>query len=239
MAGRITDSPGIFMNDTTCSPFPGKHIPREVLCAQDYEVLARHFMPVPTYAYIAGGSARDLTLAANRKALDDLAILPRLLRNVSQGHTRLQLLDRDFRHPLLLAPLAFQGLVHPQAELETARAAEASDSCLVVSTLASQPLEKLAPAAGSERWFQLYFQSRRALTLDLLQRAEAAGYTALVVPRRGDQDPQPGRPARRLRHAAGNRCSQPGELSGTAASRARTRAKHRFPGRHGRGADLG
>jgi 4-hydroxymandelate oxidase len=181
MAGRITDSPGIFMNDTTCSPFPGKHIPREVLCAQDYEVLARHFMPVPTYAYIAGGSARDLTLAANRKALDDLAILPRLLRNVSQGHTRLQLLDRDFRHPLLLAPLAFQGLVHPQAELETARAAEASDSCLVVSTLASQPLEKLAPAAGSERWFQLYFQSSSAFTLDLLHRAEAAGYTALVV----------------------------------------------------------
>lgn len=87
----------------------------------------------------------------------------------------------DFPHPLLLAPVALQKLVHPQGELETARAAEAVGSCMISSTLSSFSLEELAQAAGPGKWFQLYFQSRREVTLDLVRRAEAAGYGAIVL----------------------------------------------------------
>ena len=169
------------MNQPITPLQPLRQIPGNVLCALDYEILARRFIAPPDYAYIAGGCVHDLTLAANRAALAEVMLVPRLLRDVSRGHTRFKLLGREFHHPVMLAPVAFQALVHPAAELETARAAEATDTCLVVSTLSSQPLEKLAPPAGSERWFQLYFQSDKKLTVDLVKRAEMAGYTALVV----------------------------------------------------------
>ncbi|MCB1961098.1 MAG: alpha-hydroxy-acid oxidizing protein, partial [Rhodocyclaceae bacterium] len=81
----------------------------------------------------------------------------------------------------LLAPVAYQALAHPGGERESARGAAAADACLVSSTLASTPLEEIARASEGDKWFQLYFQPQRATTLDLVRRAEAAGYRALVV----------------------------------------------------------
>lgn len=169
------------MSDTSTPLQALRQIPAGVLCAQDYEILAQRFIASPDYAYIAGGCAHELTLAANRTAFTDISILPRMLRDVRHGHTRLTLLDRSLPHPVMLAPVAFQALVHPAAEIDTARAAEATDTCFVASTLSSRPLEQIAQASRGERWFQLYFQPARESTLDLLRRAEAAGYTAIVV----------------------------------------------------------
>ena len=139
---------------------PLQQIPRDILCAADYERLAPHFIATPNLAYIAGGCGDELTLAANRKAFARTQILPRLLCDVRAGHTRHELFGRSWAHPILLAPVAYQRLVHPLGELETARAAAATDTCLVSSTLASQKLEDVAPMAGAERWFQLYCQHR-------------------------------------------------------------------------------
>lgn len=158
-----------------------RHIPPEVQCAQDYETLADRFIPAPAHAYIAGGSGQEVTLRANRAAFDGVGISPRLLRDVTAGHTRLKLLGRELRHPVLLAPVAFQTLAHPGGEIETARAAEATDACLVASTLSSVPLEDIARATRADKWFQLYFQPHRESTLDLVRRAEAAGFGALVI----------------------------------------------------------
>lgn len=169
------------MTEAKPASSPLNHIPGDVFCAQDYEFLARQFIAGPTYAYIAGGSAQDVTLAANRAAFDNSFIVPRLLRDLRGGHTRCQLLGETWRHPLLLAPVAYQTLVHPQGELASAQAAAATDSCLVASTLSSVTLEEIAARAGPARWFQLYFQPQRAATLDLVRRAEAAGYRALIV----------------------------------------------------------
>lgn len=169
------------MNEPKTPLSPLSHIPSNVFCAQDYEFLAQHFIAAPSYAYIAGGSAHDVTLAANREAFDTLSIVPRLLRDITHGHTRLQLLGQGMPHPILLAPVAFQTLAHPKGELDTARGAAAMDTCLVASTLSSHGLEYIARAAGSARWFQLYFQPRRESTLDLVRRAEAVGYRAIVV----------------------------------------------------------
>ncbi|WP_303784725.1 alpha-hydroxy acid oxidase [Azovibrio restrictus] len=161
------------------SPLP--HIPAEVRCAQDYEDLARHFIAAPSLAYIAGGCGRDSSVLANRMALEELAIVPRLLRDLKAGHTRLDLLGRSLSHPLLLAPVAYQTLVHPRGELETARGAAAMEAALIVSTLASHTLEAIAAQGPGERWFQLYFQPDRGVTEDLVRRAEASGYQVLVV----------------------------------------------------------
>lgn len=160
---------------------PLGQIPPEIRCAQDYEVTARRFMAAPTYEYVAGGSGRDATVAANLAAFARWSVYPRLLRDVTAGHTRLVLGGSELAHPVLLAPVAFQALAHAGGELESARAAHATDSCLVASTLSSCLLEDIARAAGPQRWFQLYFQPRRDDTCALLARAEAAGYGAIVV----------------------------------------------------------
>lgn len=156
-------------------------LPTGIHCAQDYETLAQQAIPTPVHAYIAGGSGRDQTLAANRAAFDRIDLLPRLLRDVTAGHSQLTLLGETLDDPILLAPLAFQTLVHPDGEIATARGAAATGNPIVCSTLSSYRLEDIAANAGPRRWFQLYFQPRREATLDLVERAEAAGYTALVV----------------------------------------------------------
>jgi isopentenyl diphosphate isomerase/L-lactate dehydrogenase-like FMN-dependent dehydrogenase len=156
-------------------------IPPAIRCAQDYEDLALRFMAAPTYEYVAGGSGRDQTVAANLTAFAQWSVCPRLLRDVTAGHTRVTLGADSFAHPILLAPVAFHKLAHPAGELDTARAAQAMDACMVSSTLSSCTLEDIARFAGPSRWFQLYFQPGREATRELVERARAAGYTAIVV----------------------------------------------------------
>lgn len=173
----------VMSESLSSSPQPAlSRIPEDVFCAQDYELAARRFIAAPSLAYIAGGSGQDVTVAANRSAFSDWAVCPRVLGDVTAGHTRLTLLPgHDLAHPMLLAPLAFQTLAHPLGEVETARAAEATDTCLVASTLSSRSLEDIAAHAGPQRWFQLYLQPTQADTLALIRRAEAAGYGAIVL----------------------------------------------------------
>ncbi|MES3022808.1 MAG: alpha-hydroxy acid oxidase [Pseudomonadota bacterium] len=156
-------------------------IPPEILCARDYEQLARQFMPPATYAYVAGGCGEDVTAVANLDAFSRWSVYPRLLRALGAGHTRVAIAGEQFLHPLFLAPVAFHNLAHPGAELESARGAHATDTCMVASTLSSHSLEEVARVAGPQRWFQLYFQPCRDNTLDLLKRAAGAGYRAIVV----------------------------------------------------------
>lgn len=159
---------------------PLSQIPSHVVASADYEREARAHLDDNAWEYLQGGGADELTLAANRAAFDRLALWPRPLARVAGGHTRLRLLGQDFAHPLLLAPLAWQRLFHAQGELATVMAAAVTDTGMVVSTLASTPLEDIAAAARAPLWFQLYWQGGREATLALLRRAEAAGYQALV-----------------------------------------------------------
>ena len=151
-----------------------------MLCAADYEHAAAQVLDAGVMHYIAGGAGEERSLSANRQAFARRAILPRLLREVAGGHTGLSLLGRTRPHPLLLAPVAFQRLAHDLGEPETARGAEATDTVMTVSTLSSLSLETVAACAGP-RWFQLYFQPSREVTADLLRRAVASGYEAILL----------------------------------------------------------
>ncbi|MCP5160905.1 MAG: alpha-hydroxy-acid oxidizing protein [Hahellaceae bacterium] len=158
-----------------------QHIPADLVCVADYERYARQHLPHPVFEYICGGGADEISLRRNRATFDQISIVPRVLRDCTQGGTQTHLLGEAFRHPILLAPVAFQKLAHPQGELASARAASLLEAGMVVSTLASETLENIAAATQAPRWFQLYFQENRDFTVSLVRRAEAAGYTRLVV----------------------------------------------------------
>lgn len=158
-----------------------QQIPADLVSASDYAERARQHLPADVYEYIVGGGADEISLRRNRAALDRLMILPRVLRDLSSGGTQCQLLGQRLRHPILLAPVAFQQLAHPEAEIATARAAAALETPLVVSTLATRTLETIAAAGDGQQWFQLYFQHDREFNLQLVRRAEAAGYQAIML----------------------------------------------------------
>ncbi|MCC7009779.1 MAG: alpha-hydroxy-acid oxidizing protein [Acidobacteria bacterium] len=169
------------MTDSLTAEASGPSIPPDIKCAQDYERLAPRFLRTPFFEYIAGGSAEGVTTAANRRELGAWTVCPRVLAEVAHGHTRLMLGGDEHLHPILLAPVAHQKLAHPQGELESARAAAATRTCMVVSTLSNYTLEDIAGAGGTGHWFQLYAQPDRAATADLIRRAQAAGYRAIVL----------------------------------------------------------
>tara|TARA_R110000764_G_scaffold8152_6_gene27851 strand:+ start:5697 stop:6809 length:1113 start_codon:yes stop_codon:yes gene_type:complete len=160
---------------------PLNSIPADLVSVADYARYAPDFIPHAIMEYIAGGGADEISLKRNRTALDELHILPRALVNCTAGSTHTQVLGEPLRHPLLLAPVAFQTLVHPEGELGTAEAASVLETGMIASTLASYSLEEIAARCSSPKWFQLYMQQSRDFTLSLVRRAEAAGYTQLIV----------------------------------------------------------
>lgn len=161
-------------------------IPDQVVSLADHEKHARTRLDEQAWAYFSGGAADELTLHANRRAWEQLQLLPRVLQPLAGGHTRVQLLGRTLAHPILLAPVAYQTLAHPDGELASAHAAAALGAGLVLSTQAGVALETVARAVLTDAgrgplWFQLYLQHDRGFTRTLVQRAEAAGYEALVL----------------------------------------------------------
>ena len=152
-----------------------------VTCLSDFEALARDALPPATYAHIAGGSAAGQTVDANIAALKKFRIVSRVLVDCREGSTRVSLMGEAFAHPVLLAPVSYQRLVHPDGEIATAQAADALDTGMIVSTLASYPLEAVAEVLPRNKWFQLYLQARWDDTITLVRRTESAGYKALIV----------------------------------------------------------
>lgn len=166
---------------------PGVHpLPAGVVTLADHEAHARTVLDDNAWAYFSGAAADGLTLRANRSAWDALTLLPRVLQPLAGGHTRVQLLGRTLAHPLLVAPVAYQRLAHPDGELATALAAAAQGAGMILSTQSSTRLEHVAKAVRDDAqrgplWFQLYLQADPGVTRELVQRAERAGYEALVV----------------------------------------------------------
>jgi len=148
----------------------------------DLEAAAAAKLPEDVWAYVQGGAGEETTLRANRDAFHRLTLRARLLTGVETLDLNTRFLGRPVRAPFFLAPTAYQRLVHPEAEAATARAAAAAGVLAVHSTLSSCSLEAIAEAAPSGlRWFQLYLQPEFDVTQRLLERAERAGFRALVL----------------------------------------------------------
>jgi len=145
------------------------------------EALARERLPEKSYHYYAGGAGDEATLEWNRRAFQRIGLLPRVLVDVSELDTSVELLGYRSPSPVLLAPTAFQKLSDPEGELATARAAGARGCPFVVSSLSSYTVEEVAEVATAPLWLQLYVFRDRTITEGLIRRAEAAGYTAICL----------------------------------------------------------
>jgi lactate 2-monooxygenase len=132
--------------------------------------------------YVAAGAGSEETIRANREAFRRRTIVPRMLRDVSARDLSTTVLGTSMPAPLLLAPIGVQQGVHPDGELATARAAAAVGVPMIASTASHFPLEEIAAAGGeAPRWFQLYWPNDPELARSFVERAERAGYEAIVL----------------------------------------------------------
>ena len=148
----------------------------------DFEPLARAVMEPSAFDYVAGGSWDEISLHENIAAWRRRRFRPRVLVDVSGVDTASTFLGQPSALPVAIAPMAFQSLAHPDGEIEAARGAAIAGIPYTLSTTSSQSIEAVAARAqGGTLWFQLYTQADPAVTRSLVERAEAAGYRAIIL----------------------------------------------------------
>ncbi len=148
----------------------------------EYESLAPESLSKMALDYYSSGALDEVTLRDNRAAFDRVKLRPRMLADVSQRDLSTKILGELVEMPILIAPMAFQCLAHPEGELATAKAAQELGAGMVLSTLSTKSLEAVANIRkNAPQWFQLYVHRDRALTCALVERAEAAGFAALCL----------------------------------------------------------
>jgi lactate 2-monooxygenase len=156
--------------------------PELPVSAAELQERAREAMTPEAYGYVAGGAGAEQTMRANLAAFERRRIVPRMLRDVSVRDLSTTVLGTTMPAPLLLAPVGVQSIVHPEAELAAARAAAGRGVPFILSTAASHSIEQVAEAMGeASRWYQLYWPRERALAASFVERAERAGYGAIVL----------------------------------------------------------
>jgi lactate 2-monooxygenase len=159
---------------------PSVPVPLDLLEAKAKEILAPR-----AYDYVAGGAGGEDTMRANREAFYRWRIVPRMLRDVAKRDLSLEVLGKRLPAPILLGPVGVQQIVHDDADVASAQAAASLGLPFVLSTMSSRTIEQVAQSAArvaeSPQWFQLYWGKNPELTASMLQRAERAGYSALVV----------------------------------------------------------
>jgi isopentenyl diphosphate isomerase/L-lactate dehydrogenase-like FMN-dependent dehydrogenase len=163
----------------------------EPLNVSDYERLAAERLDPGAHGYYAGGAGDELTLRDNVEAFRRWQLRPRMLVDVDTCTTATTVLGQKVSMPLLVAPVAFQRVAHPDGEVGMARAAKAAGTVMCLSTLATSTPAEVA-AVGGPRWFQLYVFRDEAITRNLIAQARDEGFTALVLtidaPVRGNRE---------------------------------------------------
>lgn len=163
-----------------------------VVTIEDWEPLAKERLPLMAYEYLAGGAGDEITLRGNREGFDRIRLRPQMLVDVSGIDTSTVLFGQKIPLPVLLAPVAYQKLIHPEGELEALRGANAAGVIFTASTAASIAVEDIAAAATVSPWFQLYASSDRQFTQALVDRARESGCSVLCftvdAPVRGQRD---------------------------------------------------
>lgn len=149
---------------------------------REMRAAALQIMSEQAIGYVEGSSGTEQTAQANRDAFDHWRLVPRMLRGVpaARDHST-SILGTHMPAPVMLAPVGVLSIVHPDAEPAVARAAGRLGVPFIVSTAASTAMEEVAAAGDGPKWFQLYWPADRDLAASFVGRAEAAGFTALVV----------------------------------------------------------
>ncbi|NXW97327.1 HAOX2 oxidase, partial [Larus smithsonianus] len=153
-----------------------------MVCLSDFEAYAKKYLPKIAWDFFAAGADDCSTRDENILAYKRIRFRPRMLRDVSMMDIRTKLLGTEISFPVGIAPTGFHQLAWPDGEKSTARAAKAMNTCYIASTYSTCTLEDISAAApGGLRWFQLYIHRNRAVSQQLVQRAEALGFQGLVL----------------------------------------------------------
>ncbi len=152
-----------------------------VINIEDLRPLARRRLPSVVFDYLDGGAEGEVTLRANCKAFEEVTFRPRQAVPVSDCDLRARVLGLDLSFPALLAPVGYSRLMHPDGEVAAARAAGAAGTAYILSTISGHRLEDVRAASSGPVWYQLYLVGGRAAAEGAIERARAAGFSALVV----------------------------------------------------------
>jgi isopentenyl diphosphate isomerase/L-lactate dehydrogenase-like FMN-dependent dehydrogenase len=147
----------------------------------ELEALAKEKLPESIFGYYVSGANDEITLKDNRQAYDQLKLYPYVLRDVSERNMQIQLLGKTQPTPLLICPMALQRMAHPDGEIGMVQAAGKFGVPMIVSTMASTTIEEIAAHRKAPVFFQLYVYKNRQISEELVRRAEASGYEALVL----------------------------------------------------------
>ena len=150
------------------------------IAPEEWEARAAESLEPGPFDYIAGGAGSESTMRANLEAFQRRRLRPRMLTGNSERDISVEILGTKSPAPFVLAPIGVLSIAHPDGELAVARAAASTGVPIVLSSAASHSIEEVAEL-DPPRWFQLYWVNDREVTVSLVERAEAAGYGALVV----------------------------------------------------------
>lgn len=159
---------------------PLTQIPAYLQTIADYEMEAKKHLSNMVWDYLQGGSMDEVSVRDNLQQFQDIQLLPRMLKDLSQGSTEIEIFGQKFPHPIFLAPIGHQQQFHPEAETASALAAEVMGSNIILSTFTNTDMRALKQD-NPRKWFQLYWQGDREKSLALVKVAEAHNYTALVI----------------------------------------------------------
>ena len=147
----------------------------------DLRRIAKRRLPGGVFDYIDGGAEDERTLAANEAAFAAVSFRPRVLRGIGEIDVSSSLLGRPLDYPLVLAPTGFTRIADPEGELAVARAAGRAGLPYTLSTLSTRSIEEVRAVSDGRLWFQVYAWRDRGLVREMIGRAAAAGYEALVL----------------------------------------------------------
>ena len=148
---------------------------------EDLRRIARRRLPGGVFDYIDGGAEDERTLAANQAAFAATGFRPRVLRGLAKVDPETAILGRPVPYPLVLAPTGFTRIADPEGELAVARAAARAGVPYTLSTLSTRSIEEVRAVSDGRLWFQVYAWRDRGLVREMVERAAAAGYEALVL----------------------------------------------------------
>jgi (S)-mandelate dehydrogenase len=160
-------------------PFTSRDLSR-VLNISDLREIARRRIPGFVFEYVEGGAEDEQTLRCNRRAFEALSFVPQTLVDTTTRHHKIELFGRPASAPLIIGPTGMNGMIDPRGDTALARGAAAAGIPFCLSTVSTTRLEDVAASAGGRLWMQLYVMKDRAVAEDIMKRADAAGYEALV-----------------------------------------------------------
>ena len=147
----------------------------------DLRRLAQRRLPRGVFDYIDGGAEDERTLSDNVSAFANVSFRPRVLRGLSDVRIGSSILGKALEYPLILAPTGFTRIADPQGELAVARSAARAGLPYTLSTLSTRSIEEVRSVSDGRLWFQVYAWRDRGLLKEMIDRAAAARFEALVL----------------------------------------------------------